>query len=646
MSYIEFDKKELINLKYSLSKELIRTNRAGSFASTTIINCNTRKYHGLLICPIRKYNDENHVLLSTLDETIIQHEAEFHLGIHKYPIEYSPKGHKYIRDYEAEPIPALTYRVGGVVLKKEMLLVEKEERILIKYTLLDAHSPTKLRLQPFLAFRNIHTLTKANMDANTKFQKVSNGIKIKMYEGFPSLYMQTSKKAEYVHVPDWYYNIEYPLEQERGYEYSEDLFVPGFFELTIKKDDPIIFSAGLKEVTTTSLKKQFLSEVNKRTPRNSFLNCLENSADQFITHKNGKTKIIAGFPWFGHWARDTIISLPGLAIARNQPDLFTKVIDTMLSEVKKCFFQSEGNITNPGRDSADAPLWFFWAFQKYLEYDPEYDVWGKYGKKLKEILTCYKRGTDFKIKMHDNYLIWAGYENKALTWMDAYVEGKPVTPRIGFTVELNALWYNAVCFALELAESANDKEFLNEWKELPELIKESFTNTFWDKTKSYLADYVNYNEKNWQVRPNMLFAVSLPHSPLSNDIKKAVLDIVQKELLTKRGLRTLSPKDPEYQGLYEGNENQRSLAYHQGSVRAWLFGAYAEAYLKLYKQSGVSHIKQLFEGFEDCIRDYGIGSIAEVYSGNPPHTPGGSTSFALSVSELLRVNYLLSNYKN
>lgn len=646
MSYIEFDKKELINLKYSLSKELIRTNRAGSFASTTIINCNTRKYHGLLICPIENFGNENYVLLSSLDETVIQHNAEFHLGIHKYPQEYSPKGHKYIRDYDAEPIPAITYRVGGVILKKEMLLVEDEERILIKYTLLDAHSPTLIRFQPFLAFRNIHTLTKANLDANTRYELAKNGIKMKLYEGFPYLYMQTSKKSEYIHVPDWYYNVEYLKEKERGYEANEDLFVPGFFEMPIKKGESIIFSAGTKEVTTSSLSRQFTSGINKRTPRDSFLNCLDNSAEQFISRQKGKTRIIAGFPWFGNFSRDTLISLPGLSISRNKPEIFHEVVDTLLSEIKKCFFQSQGNVSNPGRDSADAPLWFFWAFQKYQEFDPKFDVWKKYGKKLKEILGCYKRGTDFKIKMHDNYLIWAGEKGNALTWMDVILDGKPITPRVGFTVEMNALWYNAICYALELAEKAKDKKFIEEWKDIPEQIKESFNRIFWNQEKAYLADFVTYDDANWQVRPNMVFAASFEYSPLEKSARKKILDIVQNELLTVRGLRTLSPQDPEYKGVYEGNETERSHAYHQGAARAWLFGFYAEAYLKIHKQGGVSHIKKIFEGFEDEIKEYGIGSIAEVYGGNPPHASGGATSFALSVAEMIRVHQLLNKYNS
>lgn len=646
MGYIEFDKKELINLGYSLNKELIRTNRAGSFASTTIINCNTRKYHGLLICPIDNFGGENHVLLSSLDETIIQHNTEFHFGVHKYPGEYNPKGHKYIRDYKAEPIPSIIYRVGGVVLKKELLLVADEERILIRYTLLDANSPTKIRFQPFLAFRNVHTLTKANLDAFTHYKKAKNGIKIKMYEGFPYLFLQTSRKSEYVHVPDWFYNIEYLEEQKRGYEHNEDLFVPGYFEMPIKKGESIVFSAGTKEASSSLLSQQFSSELEKRIPRDSFENCLENSAQQFITTKKGKTKIIAGFPWFGHWARDTIISLPGLTIARNQPETFFNIIDTILYDIKKCFFQSEGNRLIPGRDSADSPLWFFWAFQKYQEAYPEYDVWKQYGKKLSNILSCYKKGTDFNIKMHDNGLIWTGEEGNAITWMDAFIHGKPVTPRIGFTVEINALWYNAISYALELAKKADDKKFIKEWNELPKLIQTSFKETFWDVKKGYLADYVDYNTKNWQVRPNMLFASSLPYSPLEKEIQKSIIDVIEKELLTSRGLRTLSPKDPDYKGIYEGNEEERNAAYHQGTVRPWLIGSFADAYLNIYGESGVSKIRQLYEGFEDCMCDYGIGSIAEAYDGNPPHRPNGATSFALSVAALLRINFLLKKYKS
>ncbi|MCK4663143.1 MAG: glycogen debranching enzyme family protein [Bacteroidales bacterium] len=646
MGYIEFDKSQLINLEYSLNKELIRTNRAGSYACSTIINCNTRKYHGLLVCPIEKFGGENYVLLSSLDETIIQHDAEFHLGIHKYSGEYYPRGHKYIRDYESDPIPAIIYRVGGVILKKEMILVEEEERMLIRYTLLDAHSLTKIRLQPFLAFRNAHDLTHANLDVNTKYQNIKNGVKIRMYQGFPYLHLQTSKKSEYIHVPDWNKNIEYLEEQKRGYEYSEDLFVPGYFETSIKKGESIIFSASTTEVNTISLKRQFENEIKKRTPRNNFENCLENSAQQFISRKKGKTKVIAGFPWFGHWARDTFIALPGLTLPFNDLDTYKEILDTMVNDMQGCFFTSEGNRTYIGRSSVDAPLWFFWAVQKYLEQTKSYStVYKNYGETLKNILKSYKEGTDFNIKMHDNSLIWAGIDGEAITWMDAYINEKPVTPRIGYTVEINALWYNAVVFCLELAEKNNDVKFVKEWNKLPELISQSFIKTFWDKEKGYLADFVDDSSTNWDVRPNQMFAVSLPFSPIENkEIKKSILDIVTNELLTPKGIRTLSPKYPEYKGVYEGNHVQRDLAYHQGTTRPWLLGHFCEAYLKIHKKAGVSFVENLYKGFDDDIKEHGIGSVSEVYDGNPPYLPDGAISQACSVAELLRINLMVKNY--
>ncbi len=646
MSYIKIDKLKLINLKYSLSKEILRTNRAGSFKNSTIINCNTRKYHGLLICPISKFNNENYILLSSLDETIIQHDAEFHLGIHRYPGEYFPRGHKYISEYETDPIPSIIYRVGGVLLKKEMLLVENEERILIRYTLLDAHSSTKLRLQPFLAFRNIHSLTKANLDANTKYHDCKNGIKIKMYNGFPYLHLQISKKSNFIAAPNWFYNIEYLEEKKRGYEYSEDLFVPGYFEASIKKGESIIVSAGTKEAVTSSLKRQFTSEIGNKTPRNSFENCLENSAQQFISRHNKNTKIIAGFPWFGHWARNTFISLPGLTLTLGDKKTFIDVIDTMISEMKNCFFPNEGSVEEPGGDSADASLWLFWALQKYHDEDKDFNIWQKYGKKLTNILECYKKGTDFNIKMHDNNLLWAGVEGNAVSWMDAYANNKPVTPRIGFTVEINALWYNAINFALELAKDENDTKFIKNWKYLPALIKKSFVENFWDKKNEYLIDYFDYKHKNKEVRPNQLFALSLPYSPLNKEKRKHVMDVIVNELLTPRGLRTLSPKSPYYKGVYGGNHTERSLAYHQGTVRLWLMGHFTEAYLNIYNKSGIHFIEKLYKNFEECITEYGIGTLPEVYDGNPPHKPNGATSFAPSVGEILRVNYIINKLKN
>jgi predicted glycogen debranching enzyme len=635
-------------LEYSLNKEVLRSNRAGSYACTTIIGCNTRKYHGLLICPVEKFGGDNYVFLSSLDESIIQYDNQFNLGIHKYPGDnYEPKGHKYMYDFDADLTSTTDYLVGGVVLKKEILLVDQEEQVLIRYTLVESHSPTKLRLKPFLAFRNHHQLSKANMSANTKVVKVQNGVKSKMYAGFPSLYMQFSKDVEFIQVPDWYYNIEYTEEQYRGYDFQEDLYVPGYFETSIKKGESIIFSGALKEQSPVSFKRKFTAVLSKKIVRANFKDCLINAAHQFIVRKENKTEIIAGFPWFGAWGRDTFIALPGLTLTIDDAATFEAVVDTMVNRMKGGLFPNMGGDKNPAFNSVDAPLWFFWSLQQYSEYTnlPE-KVWKKYEKPMKSILSGYKDGQAFNIQMHNNGLIYAGAEGKALTWMDAVYNGIPVTPRRGYDVEINALWYNAICFTLELAEKANDKKFIATWKDLPELIKKSFIEVFWDEEKNYLADYVNGANKDWSVRPNMVIAASLDYSPLTQEMKKAIVDIACSELITPRGLRTLSPKNIDYKGAYEGDQETRDKAYHQGTVWPWLLEPYSRAYLQLYKNAGVAHIKEILYGFEEEMMNHGIGSVSEIYNGDPPHQAKGTLSQAWSVSALLQMFKMIETYNS
>ncbi len=648
MSYINFDKNQLVNLEYSLNRELIRSNRAGAYANSTIINCNTRKYHGMLITPQPGIDHENHVLVSSVDETVIQMEAAFNLGIHKYPGNvYNPKGHKYIRDFVTEPIPKLTYRVGGVILTKEMAFSTREDRMIIKYTLVEAHSPTKLKIKPFLAFRNIHTLSKENILADKKYEKVPQGIKVRMYQGYTDLFIQISKPNEYTHVPDWYYNIEYQEEMDRGYEYQEDLYVPGFFEFDIAKGESVYISIGTQEILPSSMKRVFNAELEKRIPRNNFKNCLINAAQQFIVKQGKKTEILAGFPWFGRTGRTTFVSLPGLTLIHGDFITCKSVIDTMVAEMHGPFFPNTGAGNSATYNAADTSLWFFWALQQYAEFSgKQKEIWKEYGKKMKIILDNYRDGTEFGIHMDTDGLISAGVPGVALTWMDAYADGKPVTPRMGKCVEINALWYNAVCFSLELAALAGDDSFVKNWTPLSLQIPDSFLHTFWGPEKRYLADYVNGEYKDWAVRPNMIFAASLPYSPVSEEIRKDVLSRVRQELLTPRGLRTLTPKSPVFKGTYFGDQRERESAYHQGTVRPWLLGHFAEGYLRIHGKSGLSIIKGIFQGFESVMTEHGIGTISEIYDGDPPHTARGAISYSTSVAELLRLTYLINKYEH
>jgi len=646
MSYLKFDKAQLVNLKYSLEIEHVRSNRAGAFSSTTIVGCNTRKYHGLLIAPLDQIDGRHYLLLSGLDETVIQHEQEFHLGVRQFPNSIVPKGHKYIRDFNAEPIPSITYRVGGVILKKELLLAEKEDTILIRYTLLEAHSPTRIRLQPFLAFRNVHELTHANMDADTKFIPVKNGIKMRLYKNFPYLNMQVSKKPEYVHAPDWYYNVEYRREKARGYAYTEDLLVPGYFEFKIKKGESVVFSAGLKESETSTLTKKFSTEIEKRTPRDSFYNNLVNSAHQFIVRRNNSTEVISGFPWFFSWGRGTFVSLPGITLAIGDVNTCKEVLDTMSKKLKDGLFRKTSHNERPDVVTIDTSLWYIYAIQAYAKYSTPEAIWTEYGSKIKSILKAYKAGLVHNIKMHDNGLIYGGQDGYALTWMNSKINGQHITPRIGYTVETNALWYNALKFGLEMAEANKDTAFTKAWSSVAEAHETSFIEVFWFDKKSYLYDYVNGDFKDQSVRPNQIISAGLPYSVLSNEQKKGVVDRIKSELLTKRGLRSLSPKNPDYDGVCEGNELERAEAYFQGSAWPWLLSFYANAYLELHEKSGLKHIEQLYNDFEEEMSKHGIGSISELYDGNPPFTPRGETSKAWSVGALLQMNELIKKYKN
>lgn len=646
MEIIKFDKKELVNLEYSLSKEVLRVNKYGSYAYSTILFCNTRKYHGLLSCPCDNLDGENHILLSSFDETVIQQKKSFNFGIHRYPGLYSPRGHKYLQTLYTSPIIYHTYRVGGTILQKEILMLSFKNQILIRYTLVDAHSSTKLQFRPFLAFRNAHHLSKSNMYADTSFYTIQNGVKIKLYRGYPYLHMQFSKKVDYVHYPQWYYNIEYLEEKNRGYDYHEDLMVPGYFETSLKKGESIIFSATITEEKTRSLKSVFEKELQSRRIFKTFKEVLQDTGKQFIVKKGTRTELNAGYPWFGAWGRDTFIALPGLTLPQKDYTTFHAIIQTMINRMRGPLFPNTLDKNYAAYNSVDAPLWFIWALQQlYIKEGSTKHIWTKYAPKIKKVLDEYRKGTEFNIHMTDNYLIYHGEQGIALTWMDAIVDGKPVLARYGYAVEINALWYNAVLFALEAAKENKDDKFIKSWSDYPEKIKQEFVDTFWNPSKGYLADVVNENGANWDIRPNQIFAVSLPYSPLTDDQKLAILDIIEKELLTPRGIRTLSPSSHDYHPKYEGNQVKRDKAYHQGTVWPWLLGHFSEAYLKLHGKGAAYFIEKLYNGFEAEMSTYGIGTIPEIYDGDPPHQQRGAVSQAWSVAELLRIEDLLKQYK-
>jgi len=646
MSYLKFEHALMTNLQESLPKELLRTNRSGAYSCSTIVDCNTRKYHGLLVVPIPELDDDNHVLLSSLDCTVVQHGAEFNLGLHKYQgNHFSPNGHKYIREFDCDRVPTTLYRVGGVILKKEVVFQHYEDRILIRYTLVDCHSATTLRFRPFLAFRSVRQFTHENGAASRDYSPVDNGIKTCMYAGYPDLYMQFSKKNEFHFMPDWYRGVEYPKEQERGYASNEDLYVPGYFEFPIRKGETVVFAASISEIDTRELKTLFDKEVDARTPRNNFFHCLINAAHQFHIHeKNDDRYILAGYPWFKCRARDTFISLPGLTLSVEEDDYFELVMKTAERAIRE-FIEGKASTTKIAEmDQPDVLLWAIWALQQYSRKNGKADTLKKYGELMKSMMLFIENNKHPNVQVKDNGLLWIDGKNKAMTWMNSTVNGKPVVPRTGYVVEINALWYNALMYCATLAEENKNEQDAEHLRNFADKVKRSFVDTFLNEY-GYLYDYVGGNMMDWSVRPNMIFATAFDYSPLDQNQKKKVLDICTRELLTPKGLRSLSPKSGGYNPVYVGPQLQRDYAYHQGTAWPWLAGFYMEASLKLYKRTRLSFIERMMVGYEDEMNSHCLGTISELFDGNPPFTGRGAISFAMNVAEILRALELLEKYQ-
>lgn len=373
MSYLKFEKALMTNLQESLPKEILRTNRSGAYSCSSIVDCNTRKYHGLFVIPVPELDDENHVLLSSLDCSVIQHGAAFNLGLHKYQgNNYSPMGHKYIQSFDCDKVPTTTYRVGGVILRKEVVFQHYENRLLIRYTLDDAHSATTLQFRPFLAFRSVRQFTHENSVASRDYSEVENGIRTCMYPGYPDLYMQFSRKVKFVFQPDWYRGIEYPKEQERGYASNEDLYVPGYFEVPIRKGESIVFAASTTENKVRTLKPLFQQELDERAPRDNFFHCLINAAHQFhVEDKNGEKYILAGYPWFKARARDTFIALPGLTLSIEETEFFEAVMKTAEKGLREFMEEKPLTVKLYELNQPDVPLWAIWCIQQYAKEEGE-----------------------------------------------------------------------------------------------------------------------------------------------------------------------------------------------------------------------------------------------------------------------------------
>ena len=638
MAFLRFNKAELVNLSYSLKREIICVNKTGAYCNTSIVTCNTRRYHGLLSVTLDRFGGDKYLLLSAIDESIFVNGKQFNLGIHCYGDVYEPRGHKYVVDFDADPVPSITYKVGEIVFRKSLMLLPEKDQVLIRYELLESPAKAVVRLKPFLAFRNIHALTKCNDVADQGYREVSNGASFRMYGNFPDLVLQTSDSSfAYTHEPEWYYGITYSDEYRRGFDCKEDLFVPGYFEGSMKAGDSVVVSASLKEEAPAGLKRVFSSALAKAPTITSYQDLLKRWANLFICSHNGRKRVTAGFSWmYTGLLRETLISLPGLTLyASGDTRTFEEVLDNLIADEQERLFRRTTQV--------EAPLMLATVLQQYIMFGASpAKVWNKYGVIMRGVLESYLPGRRREVTMHPNGLLWAQMDRVALSWMNAYIDGVPVTERAGYQVETNALWYNAICFAVEMeSKYGTGSTFVREWTSIRDLVKANYQPAFWNEKRGCLADYVDNNGQNMDIRPNQLIALWVANSPIDDELHPSVFKVVSAELETSRGIRTLSPRDPKYKPVYEGSQVDRDLAYHQGSTRPFLLEYYVAIGFRLKGPSFAKKAEWLCEGFYEDLGKHGVVAFSELYDGDPPQEPHGAIASALSTAALVTVNYII-----
>ena len=661
MTRFKIEDSALLHQETALTLEWLETNGLGGYASSTILNCNTRKYHGLLVANLN-IPQGRHVLLSRIEDSVSIAGNEFFLSCCQYPGVFFPGEKHHLKSFQLGSCPSFIYEMDKIRIHKAVMMIEGEDCVLIRYDVERCPAPGTLILKPFMAYRGYHALSGQNQFIRTETSAIDKGFIMEPYDGMPPIFIQTNVRPHFLPFPVWYNNFEYQMERERGYDCHEDLFLPGIFEIPVRKGSTIIISASLKLIQG-QLKKKWETEMARRAAEVSKDEIIANSYSheedrlhvsdlilsgrQFlIKTPSGRTTIIAGYHWFTDWGRDTLISLPGLTFCSGRSNEGISILVSLGKHEKDGLlpnFFSDHREEN-AYNTVDTSLLYFWAVQQMLKSTGEIEVIrDKIWPVLKRILKHYMEGTLFNIHMSENGLLHAGDEGTHLTWMDATVKGTPVTPRWGFAVEINALWYNAICCTAELARLFDEPDFL--FDDLIPRIKRSFIDTFWIEGEEYLGDVFCNGVLDHSIRPNQILAVSLPHSPLNPDQWPGVVNRVRQQLLTPAGLRTLAPEDKKYIGRYNGDGSTRDGAYHQGTVWPWLLAQFGEAYLRVAEDKAAAKTF-LLNYIRSFIRQHmpvaGVGCVSEIFDGDPPHCPNGCIAQAWSVAGLIRLYSLLN----
>ncbi|HEY8402483.1 MAG TPA: amylo-alpha-1,6-glucosidase [Cytophagaceae bacterium] len=641
-----FNRKTTNDFNIATKLEWLETNGLGGYSSSTILGLNTRRYHGLLVAatqpPVGRF-----VVLSKLEETIHLNGQQFELGTNQYPNSISPKGFVHLKAFTKGLFPEFTYQIPGIELKKTICAIHGENTIVILYEVLKSKKPFRLDLMPLVANRDYHNLVHSNNQLHAYATYERGVFKYNPYKGTPDLYISVPN-GKYVVKPYWFYNFEYLEELSRGMSFKEDLFTPGQFELEVKQGDKIAVIVSTENIEGKDGLQLFNNEKKRRLKLleslksgDSFLKKLTLAADQFIVKRNEHLKtIIAGYHWFSDWGRDTMISLPGICLVTKRYDDARKILHAFANSVDMGMipnrFPDSGE--EPEYNTVDATLWFFHAAYKYLKYSRD-DIFVKTELMpvFKDILDWHFKGTRYNIKVEEDGLLHSGQHGVQLTWMDAKVGDWVVTPREGKAVEINALWYNALCIYADFCKHFGRSEEADEYTEKAKKVKESFNEKFWNESKGCLYDVVSEYHKDDKIRPNQIFALSLPFPLVSGTKAKSVLKIVEEKLLTPVGLRSLAPDDPDYQPHYLGSQLQRDGAYHQGTVWSWLMGPYIDALIAVKGKSGERQAKRIIKKFEYHLAEAGIGSVSEIFDAEPPFAPKGCIAQAWGVAEILRV---------
>ena len=642
---IQLDQTVCTDFAAATRREWLETNGLGGFASATVAGVNTRRYHGLLVAALNPPVGRT-ALLSKIEETLVIDRARYELSANQYPNAVHPQGYQYLKEFRLDPWPVWIYEVAGCQIEKSVFMLYGENSTVVRYVLLASNGQSiQLEARPLLAFRDYHSTMHENSAVNAHYISAESLLSLAPYAGSPTLHL-AHNAAVVEPAGHWYRNFEYAVERVRGLDYQEDLFNPCALKFELKQNHSadLIASTEARDIKQVAPFQQ--AELARRQAivaaipvEDELRRTLTAAADQFIVKRGTGHTIIAGYHWFSDWGRDTMIALPGLTLTTGRTDIAASILREFAQHV------SQGMLPNrfpdageaPEYNTVDATLWYVEAVRAWLAAtDDAAFVKEHLYATLTDIVDWHERGTRYGIRVDNAGLLRAGEPGVQLTWMDAKVGDWVVTPRIGKPVEIQALWFNALCVMRDLAESFGDATNAKRFKQMATRAKRSFNEKFWNDAAGCLYDVIDGEERDGSIRPNQIFAVSLPHAMLTKARAKQVVAVVERDLLTPYGLRSLVPDDAQYCAHYTGGVLERDGAYHQGTVWAWLLGPFITAYLKTNDgKAARAQAARWVKGLSEHLHDAGLGQVSEIFDGAAPYEPNGCAAQAWSVAEWL-----------